>query len=148
MTPLKIGKTKNLVFYSKNYSHPRPSQGLQRLLNDWNSKWDYSKCHNSSALHAQSQRDKRTRRSKCAQRWLANERFCEWTSSALCMQSTRSVRSAVPKNFGKYCITWDQTIHSPSNGVLRSCYVIKVVSWVGHHHLPMLLSPKIHLFPV
>ena len=63
----------------------------------------YSKCHNPSALHAQSQRDERTRRSKCTQRWLANEHFCEWSSSALCTQSTRSVRAVVPKNFGKYC---------------------------------------------
>ena len=63
----------------------------------------YSPCHNASSLHSQSQRYKRTRRSKCSQRWLAYTHFCKWTSAAPCMQSTREVRAAVLKNFGIYC---------------------------------------------
>ena len=62
----------------------------------------YTPCHKSLALHAKSQRNGRTCRSKCTQPWLANGHFCEWTSSALWMQSTRSVRAVVLKNLGKY----------------------------------------------
>ena len=66
--------------------------------------WDllYSPFQSPSALHAQSQRDERTRKSKCTQRWLANERFCQWIRPAPCAQSTSSVRAVVPKDYERY----------------------------------------------
>ena len=69
-----------------------PADKTRKLLNQ-------SPFQSPLALYAQSQRDERIRRSKCTQRWLANERFYQWTCPAPCTQSTRSVRAAVPKDY-------------------------------------------------
>ena len=61
----------------------------------------YSPCHYSSALHAQSQRYKRTRRSKI------NAHSADWLMrifvNELAPPHAGEVRAAVPKNFGIYC---------------------------------------------
>ena len=81
-------------------------QGLWKrrtcLLRDFLQNGALSPFQSPSALHAQNQRDERKRRSKFAQRWLANGHFCQWTLPAPCTQSTRSVRATVPKDYERY----------------------------------------------